>query len=119
MYLTDKMNGHPREMDDHEELEFLLESFTKQVEEIVSEVGNIDVSPYHSWLHNKTLKLVQNNVESTQEIVELILDANRNSLLGLDLQASKTDAFANILIDVFLVLGVDCHVRCRYRRVFS
>lgn len=43
MYLTDKKKLAPREMDDHEELEFLLESFSKQVEEIVSEVGNIDV----------------------------------------------------------------------------
>ena len=43
MYLTDKKNNVPRELHDHEELEFLLESFSKQVEEIVSEVGNIDV----------------------------------------------------------------------------
>ncbi|KAK0482403.1 cora-domain-containing protein [Armillaria novae-zelandiae] len=71
MYLTDKKNGNVRGIDDHEELEFLLESFSKQVEEIVSEVGNIDT-----------------NVESTQEIVELILDSNRNSLLALDLQVS-------------------------------
>ncbi len=47
MYLTDKKNGNAREIDDHEELEFLLESFSKQVEEIVSEVGNIDVSFRH------------------------------------------------------------------------
>jgi magnesium transporter len=30
--------------------------------------------------------LVQANVQSTQEIVELILDSNRNSLLALDLK---------------------------------
>ncbi len=45
MYLTDKKNNTKREMQDHEELEFLLESFSKQVEEIVSEVGNMDVRP--------------------------------------------------------------------------
>lgn len=31
---------------------------------------------------------MQSNVQSTQEIVELILDANRNSLLALDLKVS-------------------------------
>jgi len=71
MYLTDKKNGIDRELDDHEELEVLLESFSKQVEEIVNEAENIE-----------------SNVQSTQEIVELILDSNRNSLLALDLKVS-------------------------------
>ncbi|KAI0634727.1 hypothetical protein C8Q77DRAFT_1103701 [Trametes polyzona] len=71
MYLTDKKNGVPRQHDDHEELEVLLESFSKQVEEIVNEAENI-----------------QSNVQSTQEIVELILDSNRNALLALDLKVS-------------------------------
>lgn len=42
MYLTDKKNGVER-TDDHEELEVLLESFSKQVEEIVNEAENIEV----------------------------------------------------------------------------
>ncbi|KAG6896590.1 hypothetical protein C0992_007295 [Termitomyces sp. T32_za158] len=71
MYLTDKKKGVVRELQDHEELEVLLESFTKQVEEVVNEAENI-----------------QSNVQSTQEIVELILDSNRNALLALDLQVS-------------------------------
>ncbi|KZP17489.1 cora-domain-containing protein [Athelia psychrophila] len=70
MYLTDKKNGVER-TDDHEELEVLLESFAKQVEEVVNEAENIE-----------------NNVQSTQEIVELILDSNRNQLLALDLKVS-------------------------------
>lgn len=44
MYLTDKKNGHPRNLRDHEELEVLLESFSKQVEEIVNETETISVS---------------------------------------------------------------------------
>ena len=44
MYLTDKKCGNPRKLDDHEELEVLLESFSKQVEEIVNEAENIQVS---------------------------------------------------------------------------
>ncbi|TBU54384.1 cora-domain-containing protein [Dichomitus squalens] len=71
MYLSDKKNGVPRKAHDHEELEVLLESFSKQVEEIVNEAENI-----------------QSNVQSTQEIVELILDSNRNALLALDLKVS-------------------------------
>lgn len=43
MYLSDKKNGHPRSSSDHEELEVLLESFSKQVEEIVNETENISV----------------------------------------------------------------------------
>lgn len=43
MYLTDKMNGKPRQLTDHEELEVLLESFSKQVEEIVNESETISV----------------------------------------------------------------------------
>lgn len=71
MYLTDKLNGNPRKLSDHEDLEVLLESFAKQVEEIVNEAENI-----------------QSNVQSTQEIVELVLDSNRNALLALDLKVS-------------------------------
>ena len=44
MYLTDKKNGIPRAVHDHDELEVLLESFSKQVEEIVNEAENIQVS---------------------------------------------------------------------------
>ncbi|KAF8636345.1 hypothetical protein AX16_010998 [Volvariella volvacea WC 439] len=71
MYLSDKRNGVTHAINDHEEIELLLESFSKQVEEIVNEAENI-----------------QSNVQSTQEIVELILDSNRNALLALDLQVS-------------------------------
>ncbi|RDB30358.1 Mitochondrial inner membrane magnesium transporter LPE10 [Hypsizygus marmoreus] len=71
MYLTDKKKNIIREHQDHEDLEVLLESFTKQVEEIVNEAENIE-----------------SNVQSTQEIVELILDSNRNALLALDLKVS-------------------------------
>ncbi|ORY77983.1 hypothetical protein BCR35DRAFT_332369 [Leucosporidium creatinivorum] len=72
MYLTEKITlQHPRSSDDHEEVELLLESFSKQTEEIVSEVETLSA-----------------NVRSTEDIIELILDANRNSLLGLDLKVS-------------------------------
>jgi len=71
MYLTDRKKGMQREPSDHQELEVLLESFAKQVEEIVNET-----------------ETTQSNIQSTQEIVELILDSNRNALLTLDLKIS-------------------------------
>jgi len=43
MYLTDKRNGIQREPSDHQELEVLLESFAKQVEEIVNETETTQV----------------------------------------------------------------------------
>ena len=43
MYLTDKLNNVPRAIHDHEDLELLLESFSKQVEEIVNEAESIEV----------------------------------------------------------------------------
>jgi hypothetical protein len=43
MYLTDKKNG--RDTEGHEDLEVLLESFSKQVEEIVNEAETIEVCP--------------------------------------------------------------------------
>ncbi|GAA5985096.1 hypothetical protein JCM10908_002522 [Rhodotorula pacifica] len=71
MYLTAKAQDKPRSDDDHEEIELLLESFSKQCEEIVSEVETLEA-----------------NVRHTEDIIELILDSNRNSLLGLDLRVS-------------------------------
>ena len=55
MYLTDKKNGVPRKANDHEELEVLLESFSKQVEEIVNEAENIQVSPTTCLLSRSVL----------------------------------------------------------------
>ncbi|KAG8838518.1 magnesium ion transporter [Serendipita sp. 400] len=71
MYLSDKKAGKPRVNSDHDELEVLLESFSKQVEEIVNES-----------------ETTMHNISATQEIVELLLDANRNNLLALDLKVS-------------------------------
>lgn len=49
MYLSDKKAGIIRGEDsDHEELEVLLESFSKQVEEVVNEAENIEVLKFGS-----------------------------------------------------------------------
>ena len=71
MYLTDKAEGTEREDQNHEEVELLLESYHKVTDEIVQISSNL-VSA----------------IRNTEEIVRAILDANRNSLMLLDLKFS-------------------------------
>ncbi|PBP16106.1 inner membrane magnesium transporter mrs2 [Diplocarpon rosae] len=71
MYLTEKSHDLVRGEDDHTEVEMLLESYYKLCDEIVQESGNL-----------------VSNIRSTEEIVKAILDANRNSLMLLDLKFS-------------------------------
>ncbi|KAK5019374.1 magnesium ion transporter [Cryomyces antarcticus] len=72
MYLTEKVvTGKAREEDDHTEVEMLLESYHKVCDEIVQASGNL-----------------VSNIRNTEEIVKAILDANRNSLMLLDLKFS-------------------------------
>ena len=71
MYLTEKAEGKEREEQNHEEVELLLESYHKVTDEIVQVSSNL-VSA----------------IRNTEEIVRAILDANRNSLMLLDLKFS-------------------------------
>lgn len=90
MYLTEKADGKERAEDDHTEVEMLLESYYKICDEIVQISGNL-----------------VSNIRNTEEMyvvdphdlfgcphanlsnrVRAILDANRNSLMLLDLRFS-------------------------------
>ena len=71
MYLTAKAEGKEHEEDNHEEIELLLESYHKVADEIVQISSNL-VSA----------------IRNTEEIVRAILDANRNSLMLLELRFS-------------------------------
>ncbi|KAB8337070.1 hypothetical protein FH972_021374 [Carpinus fangiana] len=71
MYLSEKEAGHVRDEDDHTEVEMLLESYYKICDEIVQVSGNL-----------------VSNIRNTEEIVKAILDANRNSLMLLELRFS-------------------------------
>ncbi|KAI9675842.1 MAG: magnesium ion transporter [Trizodia sp. TS-e1964] len=71
MYLTEKAKGDGRGEADHTEVEMLLESYHKVCDEIVQVSGNL-----------------VSNIRNTEEIVKAILDANRNSLMLLDLKFS-------------------------------
>lgn len=82
MYLTEKSRGKQRDVDQHDEVELLLEAYVKQVDGIVQEADQL-----------------ASNMRNTEEIVNIILDANRNSLMLLDLKVStakvNTDAGIN------------------------
>jgi hypothetical protein len=69
MYLTEKSRGKQRDVDQHDEVELLLEAYVKQVDGIVQEADQL-----------------ASNMKNTEEIVNIILDANRNSLMLLDLK---------------------------------
>ncbi|KAI9880754.1 MAG: magnesium ion transporter [Pleopsidium flavum] len=71
MYLTERARGVTRDEEDHTEVEMLLESYHKVCDEIVQVSGNL-----------------VSNIRNTEEIVKAILDANRNSLMLLDLKFS-------------------------------
>src|SRR5271170_6002394 len=73
MYLTEKSKGKQRDVDQHDEVELLLEAYVKQVDGIVQEADQL-----------------VSNMRNTEEIVNIILDANRNSLMLLDLKVSFT-----------------------------
>ncbi|KAJ6444113.1 inner membrane magnesium transporter MRS2 [Purpureocillium lavendulum] len=71
MYLSEKQHDLYRGLDDHTEVEMLLESYNKLTDEIVQEAGNL-----------------VSGIRNTEEIVRAILDANRNALMLLDLKFS-------------------------------
>lgn len=68
LYLTAKKNGESAP-EDYSEVEMLLESYYKHCDEIVQTVDNL-----------------VSNIRSTEEIINIILDSNRNSLMLLDLK---------------------------------
>lgn len=71
MYLTDKHSGKLRFQDDHTEIEMLLETYYSHIDEIVQKVES-SIS----------------NVKTTEEIINIILDSNRNQLMLLGIRFS-------------------------------
>ena len=69
MYLSEKAAGQERAENDHTEVEMLLENYYQVADEIVQISGNL-----------------VSNIRNTEEIVKAILDANRNTLMLLDLR---------------------------------
>ena len=69
MYLTAKATtGHPRRIDQHEEVEMLLETYIKQSEQKINEVMEM-----------------QQSVQITEEYLQVQLDKSRNQIMRLSL----------------------------------
>ncbi|KAI4129995.1 MAG: hypothetical protein LQ341_006512 [Variospora aurantia] len=87
MYLSERAQGKVREEDDHTEVEMLLESYHKVCDEIVQVSSNLV-----SNIRNTEEMYVQFLISVTTPLmlssVKAILDANRNSLMLLDLKFS-------------------------------
>lgn len=68
MYLTDPKEFKPEE-ENYDEIELILESYYRQCDEFVQQAGSL-----------------LNDIKATEEIVNIILDANRNSLMLFELK---------------------------------
>ncbi|KAK6203345.1 mitochondrial MRS2-like protein [Scheffersomyces amazonensis] len=71
LYFTDSHKGIEREGNNHTEVEILLESYYKMSDEIVQTVENL-----------------RSQIRTTEEIINIILDSNRNELMLLGLKFS-------------------------------
>lgn len=71
MYLTDNQMGIEHYDDDHTEIEMLLETYHNHIDELVQMSEN-----------------AISNVKSTEEIINIILDSNRNQLMLLGIKFS-------------------------------
>ncbi|GAV55063.1 hypothetical protein ZYGR_0AS03860 [Zygosaccharomyces rouxii] len=69
MYLNDKLRGYLRAKDDHAEIEMLLETYYTHVDEIV-----------------QTVEGTISNTKTTEEIINIVLDSNRNQLMLLGIR---------------------------------
>jgi magnesium transporter len=73
LYLTEKKHGTQRSKDNHQEVELILESYSLHCDAIV-----------------QTIESRVNDVRTTEEIINIILDSNRNDLMLLNLNLSIT-----------------------------
>ncbi|OMH78608.1 Mitochondrial inner membrane magnesium transporter mrs2 [Zancudomyces culisetae] len=99
MYLTNVYNyGQPQDVDSHQEIEYLLETYLMQVEEISA---NIDS--------------VLSQLKTTEEIANIILDSQRNSLLLLEIRLTilavgvGLGTFVSSLFGMNLLSGYEEH----------
>lgn len=73
LYLTEKKHGTQRSKDDHQEVELILETYSLHCDAIV-----------------QTIESRVNDVRTTEEIINIVLDSNRNDLMLLNLNLSLT-----------------------------
>ncbi|ODV81892.1 uncharacterized protein CANTADRAFT_3950 [Suhomyces tanzawaensis NRRL Y-17324] len=89
-HLTDILKGQPRTGTDHAEIEFLLESYYKTSDEIVQTVQNL-----------------KSQIKTTEEIINMVLDSNRNELMLLGLKFSTGLLSTGIALYVSALYGMN------------
>ena len=98
IYLSDKKRGLIRSEDQHDEAELLLESYLKQTDEIV-----------------QTVETLVSDIDNTEDIINIILDAHRNSLMlfeirmGISSLAVGCGTFIAGLFGMNLMNGLETH----------
>jgi magnesium transporter len=93
MYLSTKVeSGHRRRVDQHEEVEMMFENYLKQIDSMVSEV----LSRAHA-------------IQSTEDFVQIKLDALRNRILRLDLVLKLGSVSLSSGALVAAIFGMNLH----------
>ncbi|GMG39017.1 unnamed protein product [Ambrosiozyma monospora] len=92
LYLTEKKNQIERAEHDHQEVELLLESYSLHCDSIV-----------------QTIEKSVNDVKTTEEIINIILDSNRNDLMLLGLRMSIGLLSFGSLLFVGAAYGMNLH----------
>lgn len=90
MYLTDKKSGRLRAPSEHEEIELLLEAYYKQTEEIAAKAETL-----------------RQHMRSTEEIIQLLLDVSRNSLMWYDIRLTILTLSATVVSGFGAIFGMN------------
>ncbi|EAU82919.2 magnesium ion transporter Mrs2 [Coprinopsis cinerea okayama7 len=111
MHLTDKKNGVTRAVNDHEDLETLLESFSKQVEEIVNEAETIEVreplGPTVQILMNATPG--ERSIDSRNTTLGIGTGALVAGLFGMNVRDAGAPVYREVDLDWQLTSHLEEH----------
>ncbi|KAJ3041186.1 magnesium ion transporter, partial [Rhizophlyctis rosea] len=92
LYLTDKAAGRPRAISDHMEAELMFEHYMNLADEIANNVAQ-----------------VSSNIASTQVILNIILDSQRNRLIIYELKATLATAGISAGAFIASMFGMNLH----------
>ncbi|KAI8607685.1 hypothetical protein BC830DRAFT_1072739, partial [Chytriomyces sp. MP71] len=90
MYLSDKANGKPHVISDHIDMELMLEHYAKLGDDIKARIME-----------------TTNNLQTTQHMIGIILDSQRNELIIFDLQANLATAAISCAALLAALLGMN------------
>ncbi|OLY81501.1 Mitochondrial inner membrane magnesium transporter mrs2 [Smittium mucronatum] len=98
MYLTKKKEGNPQPVESHQDAELILETYLKQVEELAN-----------------TVESVSSQLKTTEDVVNIILDSQRNSLMIFEIRLTlltvglACGTFVSSLLGMNLISGFENH----------